>query len=131
MRISDWSSDVCSSDLNLHRAHSMRSDIAAGACRMHSTARGARPAQAILVDQRANARDGAISNNLLQISRAVDAPRSEEHTSELQSLMSISSAIFCLKKKTKTTNSSTHRSNRVQAHIIDTRPNSHENTSLR
>src|SRR3546814_2563230 len=117
MRISDWSSDVCSSDLNLHRAHSMRSDIAAGACRMHSTARGARPAQAILVDQRANARDGAISNNLLQISRAVDAPaepphgcahertvhpRSEEHTSELQSLMRISYAVFCLKKQLET-----------------------------
>src|SRR3546814_1221612 len=30
-------------------------------------------------------------------------PRSEEHTSELQSLMRISYAVFCLKKKTKTT----------------------------
>src|SRR3546814_17090918 len=30
--------------------------------------------------------------------------RSEEHTSELQSLMRISSAVFCLKKKTKTNN---------------------------
>src|SRR3546814_7934518 len=30
--------------------------------------------------------------------------RSEEHTSELQSLMRISYAVFCLKKKTKTTN---------------------------
>src|SRR3546814_1650099 len=29
------------------------------------------------------------------------APRSEEHTSELQSLMRISYAVFCLKKKTK------------------------------
>src|SRR3546814_1660653 len=29
-------------------------------------------------------------------------PRSEEHTSELQSLMRISYAVFCLKKKTKT-----------------------------
>src|SRR3546814_8440316 len=28
-------------------------------------------------------------------------PRSEEHTSELQSLMRISYAVFCLKKKTK------------------------------
>src|SRR3546814_2251233 len=32
-----------------------------------------------------------------------DAERSEEHTSELQSLMRISYAVFCLKKKTKTT----------------------------
>src|SRR3546814_1984892 len=30
----------------------------------------------------------------------VTVPRSEEHTSELQSLMRISSAVFCLKKKT-------------------------------
>src|SRR3546814_9249162 len=34
---------------------------------------------------------------------AVDEWRSEEHTSELQSLMRISYAVFCLKKKNKTT----------------------------
>src|SRR3546814_6808421 len=34
--------------------------------------------------------------------RAADDARSEEHTSELQSLMRISYAVFCLKKKTKT-----------------------------
>src|SRR3546814_2023380 len=33
----------------------------------------------------------------------LDATRSEEHTSELQSLMRISYAVFCLKKKTNTT----------------------------
>src|SRR3546814_5767364 len=32
---------------------------------------------------------------------SVDIDRSEEHTSELQSLMRISYAVFCLKKKTK------------------------------
>src|SRR3546814_3996946 len=32
------------------------------------------------------------------------SPRSEEHTSELQSLMRISYAVFCLKKKKKTEN---------------------------
>src|SRR3546814_3390819 len=39
------------------------------------------------------------------------APRSEEHTSELQSLMRISYAVFCLKKKTKTkaTNTKTNQ----------------------
>src|SRR3546814_15439851 len=37
--------------------------------------------------------------------KAVPAPRSEEHTSELQSLMRISYAVFCLKKK-NTSNSS-------------------------
>src|SRR3546814_4269115 len=34
--------------------------------------------------------------------RRLREPRSEEHTSELQSLMRISYAVFCLKKKTKT-----------------------------
>src|SRR3546814_7718549 len=34
-------------------------------------------------------------------------PRSEEHTSELQSLMRISYAVFCLKKKTNTQNATT------------------------
>src|SRR3546814_10342022 len=34
--------------------------------------------------------------------RGVEASRSEEHTSELQSLMRISYAVFCLKKKTTT-----------------------------
>src|SRR3546814_1816706 len=36
--------------------------------------------------------------------------RSEEHTSELQSLMRISYAVFCLKKKSKTTPTAPHRS---------------------
>src|SRR3546814_1757444 len=41
-----------------------------------------------------------LSNDTVQLSwPAVDAARSEEHTSELQSLMRISYAVFCLKKK--------------------------------
>src|SRR3546814_4189537 len=39
---------------------------------------------------------------LLPPSRRCGVPRSEEHTSELQSLMRISYAVFCLKKKNKT-----------------------------
>src|SRR3546814_9781917 len=42
-------------------------------------------------------------------------PRSEEHTSELQSLMRISYAVFCLKKKN--TNDKTHRSNRTVYYV--------------
>src|SRR3546814_10574524 len=38
-----------------------------------------------------------------------DNNRSEEHTSELQSLMRISYAVFCLKKKTKTTTTHTNK----------------------
>src|SRR3546814_3566507 len=41
-------------------------------------------------------------------SSALNGPRSEEHTSELQSLMRISYAVFCLKKKTKN-NSNTYK----------------------
>src|SRR3546814_8656840 len=37
---------------------------------------------------------------LAELVRDLHAPRSEEHTSELQSLMRISYAVFCLKKKT-------------------------------
>src|SRR3546814_5267311 len=39
----------------------------------------------------------------------LDSPRSEEHTSELQSLMRISYAVFCLKKKTHTTYDPTNK----------------------
>src|SRR3546814_2397598 len=39
--------------------------------------------------------------------KAAGEQRSEEHTSELQSLMRISYAVFCLKKKTKTTKHTT------------------------
>src|SRR3546814_6790671 len=40
--------------------------------------------------------------DMSSLNEAEDADRSEEHTSELQSLMRISYAVFCLKKKTKT-----------------------------
>src|SRR3546814_3071107 len=44
-------------------------------------------------------------------SDALLAPRSEEHTSELQSLMRISYAVFCLKKKTHQTNNQQYTPN--------------------
>src|SRR3546814_7458711 len=51
------------------------------------------------------------------------AQRSEEHTSELQSLMRISYAVFCLKKKNKTRNKQTPHSchtNNTKQHKIQT-----------
>src|SRR3546814_4454233 len=45
----------------------------------------------------------ALNQKMLNLT-AVDVDRSEEHTSELQSLMRISYAVFCLKKKNKTSN---------------------------
>src|SRR3546814_4841936 len=45
--------------------------------------------------------DDALVAHPIIIAAPSDPPRSEEHTSELQSLMRISYAVFCLKKKTK------------------------------
>src|SRR3546814_5562487 len=42
------------------------------------------------------------NDRMLPDGSILECPRSEEHTSELQSLMRISYAVFCLKKKNKT-----------------------------
>src|SRR3546814_1859828 len=97
MRISDWSSDVCSSDLppvgEPWRKFVRRIGIA---LRTQSLAE---PAQKRQHQQRAGywrIMSKGVDLNVPRRSR-----RSEEHTSELQSLMRISYAVFCLKKKKK------------------------------
>src|SRR3546814_1925663 len=108
MRISDWSSDVCSSDLRPTWERQARADRhQAAGCRREcrtSSSRSYRPCPPSQLSSRTAAGKSA--------ARTVDAPangavgtaplcaRSEEHTSELQSLMRISYAVFCLKKKT-------------------------------
>src|SRR3546814_9499928 len=113
MRISDWSSDVCSSDLDADAWH-----------------HGIEPVgQRFGVGRRDRANGGyleavvAISHTLQSVALQAlgkflkppvkfaaplfepfagcgwQTERSEEHTSELQSLMRISSAVFCLKKQ--------------------------------
>src|SRR3546814_6434600 len=53
--------------------------------------------------------------------RTTKACRSEEHTSELQSLMRISYAVFCLKKKQQTKkNNDHHTQNRINPHNLNT-----------
>src|SRR3546814_3935314 len=52
-------------------------------------------------------------------------PRSEEHTSELQSLMRISYAVFCLKKKKE----QQYSNNRTQLEHCLKQPNTHHNTT--
>src|SRR3546814_10057544 len=106
MRISDWSSDVCSSDLNTaddDAGHALRlrrrgRAIVRRAARTQ-TARELRPRTC--EDRKAGAGRGRALGPRRGLSRGFHY-RSEEHTSELQSLMRISYAVFCLKKKNNT-----------------------------
>src|SRR3546814_8613893 len=137
MRISDWSSDVCSSDLVVEeRAHAAfelrRGDqsidlLGDPAPTVQLTGCG-RPQQFRIgrrIDQEiAQPRGFRIAVEFVQAilvwtgqglidaqqkirrhhhagERELQTARSEEHTSELQSLMRISYAVFCLNKKTK------------------------------
>src|SRR3546814_5404994 len=139
MRISDWSSDVCSSDLiGLVR----RADLAiVGLCGIDpdrteggdadaAKAGRSRPAfkhrhdrrerfrrhggsdRSLIADvirsrgERANALGAAQldAGEKARFATVCCGTRSEEHTSELQSLMRISYAVFCLKKKQRTLN---------------------------
>src|SRR3546814_10869367 len=113
MRISDWSSDVCSSDLacaRRARSHARRAARNALAhVALHRDFLGLLVAQLLLGPfgrwlAGAGAEAGeqpAQQARLLGRRRfhADHALRSEEHTSELQSLMRISYAVFCLNKK--------------------------------
>src|SRR3546814_5594959 len=103
MRISDWSSDVCSSDLATVPRSSIRPARArhAGIVRGKAgTVRGRNHGHPIRETHDASVagtcRTAAVAS--LTLSDA-SRHRSEEHTSELQSLMRISYAVFCLKKK--------------------------------
>src|SRR3546814_2640631 len=107
MRISDWSSDVCSSDLlrlPARRAHGQLLAFGGGR-RVRGTLVFKQRARD-LVRPHVAQRDHHLQVlergrvELLQRRRRVGLlQRSEEHTSELQSLMRISYAVFCLKKK--------------------------------
>src|SRR3546814_3721014 len=119
MRISDWSSDVCSSDLcmTMGTASTMgaiaetlgltlpgASSIPAadsGHARMASQT-GRRIVEMVWDDLKpSDILSAASFDNAVALAMAV---RSEEHTSEIQSLMRISYAVFCLTKKKKLKN---------------------------
>src|SRR3546814_2936859 len=118
MRISDWSSDVCSSDLarvelGIHHEQQhqelLLTDI------QHLFAQNPLGPAVWPVDETAfasevarfsagfpSAPDPAAAMRWVRGAEGVvDIGRSEEHTSELQSLMRISYAVFCLKKKNR------------------------------
>src|SRR3546814_7931537 len=108
MRISDWSSDVCSPDLTAARGADGRSRQQRRRRRYRGDGAEAfgeppeGPARHLGAGQR-GARDPWLRQSVdIDQARAVDPAqqfRSEEHTSELQSLMRISYAVFCLKQK--------------------------------
>src|SRR3546814_10868379 len=116
MRISDWSSDVCSSDLggveNISETSSQIIDgcLFFGGTLAYNHAGTNQPGPTIYTNNQhfnqtvAGARFyhawQVIADNLLfEGIKGKSDTRSEEHTSELQSLMRISYAVFCLNKK--------------------------------
>src|SRR3546814_8462762 len=114
MRISDWSSDVCSSDRALRLArqgaahvagserpalHGLATAGAAGAAVSNPPVTAAlhRPSAQLA----GRSRPARARLRRPEWYKAAIIYRSEEHTSELQSLMRSSYAVFCLKKKNK------------------------------
>src|SRR3546814_3934739 len=104
MRISDWSSDVCSSDLPA-------AVVAAGGNGIEQRVMQPpddRPQTAFqhpmklegLARRDTQGVAAMCASKFVELQPLCRAARSEEHTSELQSLMRISYAVFCLKKKT-------------------------------
>src|SRR3546814_3647898 len=110
MRISDWSADVCSSDL-ASTTHGRALRPSGGPqCGGIIWIWRNRPRMAHAINEMSDFRP-SMTNIVTAHSSPKLAPpgafstlneRSEEHTSELQSLMSISDAVFCLKKKIET-----------------------------
>src|SRR3546814_4800638 len=114
VRISDWSSDVCSSDLVVGK-----SEVAGGKRKTDRLRLSGSEMHALIAFQRADRRFRPARRRQIELRDLISRPlagvahrhahglvrtrrdrgRSEEHTSELQSLMRISYAVFCLKKK--------------------------------
>src|SRR3546814_1986012 len=104
MRISDWSSDVCSSDLLdafvSTIEHWLEEDLKVPRKQRHTAKR----VFDRLRDERGFTGGYTIIKDYMRERdqrRQEVFVRSEEHTSELQSLMRISYAVFCLKQKQK------------------------------
>src|SRR3546814_5432259 len=112
MRISDWSSDVCSSDLRLadhrgrgdHFGSEQEGERACAADELRPDEAHHRLSGNAERERDARLRRDDPETDLADLLRdrgeaLFGEVRSEEHTSELQSLMRISYAVFCLKKK--------------------------------
>src|SRR3546814_4088182 len=117
MRISDWSSDVCSSDLIDH----WWSVLFRPSASIHGSRRALRSRNVRDDDDGLRSYDGGDAPRRqgqndgrcqryrsrggcgIEFESDAGIPRSEEHTSELQSLIRMSDAVYCLKKKTHRT----------------------------
>src|SRR3546814_1741428 len=111
MRISDWSSDVGSSDLPIEVLRNNRFQIVE---KPGIVDRGGPHERRLLVTLVVEHLPDILARDVLEAGGAMvfefvsdcvrlrGVGRSEEHTSELQSLMRISYAVFCLKKKKET-----------------------------
>src|SRR3546814_3913511 len=131
MRISDWSSDVCSSDLikaddfggiGYGYGYAFAEDNLCVLLEDLVTIRGERAKYmgrdgSYTIVPNSNTADNVTSDYFWKFVatdaivanlKATALPRSEEHTSELQSLMRISYAVFCLKKKKQTQQNTTN-----------------------
>src|SRR3546814_3463047 len=110
MRISDWSSDVCSSDLaTLKESAGRMNDLLARLSQHHSGGNRAEAPAAtdiLPLTERVAATRRAQHPIVTTGPHDAIAARSEEHTSELQSLMRTSYAVFCFKKQKKHLSSS-------------------------
>src|SRR3546814_3527392 len=115
MRISDWSSDVCSSDLaprlralaRRHRRRLLRRPRPAAGARRPGRAMSRAMHRSLFARIEAKRDDlVALTRDLIRFPTVnppgeAYTPRSEEHTSELQSLMRNSYAVSCLKQNKK------------------------------
>src|SRR3546814_2509078 len=119
MRISDWSSDVCSSDLRVHENVRVYWQDGAGLAQVMASGEVSvawawnetpvtMQAEGHPVAMKRDTKEGLstwvcgyslLAGGQGNEEKVYDYIRSEEHTSELQSLMRISYAVFCLNKK--------------------------------
>src|SRR3546814_5654663 len=111
MRISDWSSDVCSSDLLEHHFGKPDAVRVGRFCAPRRDPPRQHPRRPFVPAEQA-------AREIINDSDSLDAhppamawrpARSEEHTSELQSLMRISYAVFCMNKKKTIPTQDSHR----------------------
>src|SRR3546814_9600427 len=108
MRISDWSSDVCSSDLRALKSGVRVADPDPRALLMPADGRisqcGPIDGGRIFQAKGQSFTTAELLGDEAAAQPFADGLRSEEHTSELQSLMRNSYAVFCMKKKKQSNN---------------------------